>query len=164
VEGWREREFAAKDWQPAVELGDAAAAPWNLERRWSAAVGSAGRVDRIRAALVNTDPLMTALGRPNREQVNTSRASTATTLQALEMTNGSTLAGLLKRGAAELIRSAPPQAGDLVTEVFERAIGRKPTADERRLAEELVGSPARPEGVEDLLWAVTLLPEFQLIF
>jgi hypothetical protein len=47
---------------------------------------------RTRAALANADPLMTALGRPNREQVVTVRTSAATTLQALELENGSTLA------------------------------------------------------------------------
>jgi hypothetical protein len=32
------------------------------------------------------------------------------------------------------------------------------------MARDLVGSPARKEGVEDLLWAMTMLPEFQLIY
>ena len=45
----------------------------------------------VRASLVAADPLMTALGRPNREQVMTLRFSAATTLQALELTNGKTL-------------------------------------------------------------------------
>src|SRR5262249_3120821 len=40
-----------------------------------------------RAALVNADPLLIALGRSNREQVVTERPKTATTLQALELTN-----------------------------------------------------------------------------
>ncbi len=50
---------------------------------------------RIRASMVAADPLMVALGRPNREQVVTTRATTATTLQALELTNGETLAKVL---------------------------------------------------------------------
>ena len=33
-----------------------------------------------------------------------------------------------------------------------------------RLAEEMVGTPVKKEGVEDLLWAMTMLPEFQLIY
>jgi hypothetical protein len=35
--------------------------------------------------------------------------------------------------------------------------------EEYRLAESLVGSPARPDGVADFLWAIAMLPEFQLI-
>ena len=32
------------------------------------------------------------------------------------------------------------------------------------MAKEVVGQPARPAGVEDLLWALAMLPEFQLIY
>jgi hypothetical protein len=118
----------------------------------------------VRAALVDNDPLMTALGRPNREQVVTTRSSTATTLEALEMTNGSTLAGLLERGAQHVVQEWPKSNRELVGAIYERALSRKPTKDELRLAEEMVGSPVKKEGVEDLLWAMTMLPEFQLIY
>src|SRR5205823_11742018 len=53
-----------------------------------------------RAALALADPLTRALGRPNREQVVTERSSVATTLQAVELTNGRTLAAMLAEGAA----------------------------------------------------------------
>jgi hypothetical protein len=33
-----------------------------------------------------------------------------------------------------------------------------------KLACEMIGSPAQPAGVEDFLWALTMLPEFQLIY
>ena len=118
---------------------------------------------QTRAALANNDPLMTALGRPNREQVVTSRASAASTLQALELTNGSTLAAQIKK-AGEKIASGNPSADGLVTTLYRKAYGRNPTGDELALCAELVGQPVRPEGVEDLLWAMTMLPEFQLIF
>ena len=39
-----------------------------------------------------------------------------------------------------------------------------PTRQELQLAEELVGQPVRKEGVEDFLWAMAMLPEFQLIY
>ena len=119
---------------------------------------------QVRAGLVNNDPLMTALGRPNREQVITTRASAATTLQGLEMTNGRTLAELLKRGALEVVERWPKPGRELIVELYQRALGRKPTGDELRLAQEMVGSPLKKEGVEDLLWAMTMLPEFQLIY
>src|SRR5262249_46857745 len=51
-----------------------------------------------RAALVTADPLMRSLGRPNREQVVTTRPDQLTTLQALDLTNGSILADTLNRG------------------------------------------------------------------
>jgi hypothetical protein len=52
----------------------------------------------------------------------------------------------------------------LVVTLYERALARKPTREELRLAEEMVGTPVKKEGVEDLLWAMTMLPEFQLIY
>jgi len=119
---------------------------------------------RVRAALVAADPLMVALARPNREQVVTTRATVATTLQALELTNGETLAEVLRRGAENLLAPPSTAKGGLISSVYERALGRRPTSPERRLARELVGQPAQPAGVEDLLWSVTMLPEFQLIY
>jgi mono/diheme cytochrome c family protein len=129
-----------------------------------------------RAALTVADPLLRALGRPNREQVVTQRLTAATTLQALELTNGQTLASMLGEGAAawasgsrpgEATHAAaapPPAAPALVNAMYEHALGRLPTPVERQAALEMVGSPVRKEGVEDLLWALTMLPEFQLIY
>ena len=39
----------------------------------------------VRATLVDCDPLMRSLGRPNREQVVTTRPDQLTTLQALDL-------------------------------------------------------------------------------
>jgi hypothetical protein len=163
-DGWEGPEFTASDWQSAAELGNLDMAPWQLGRKFVSVMSAAALRGQVRAALVNSDPLLTALGRPNREQVVTSRSCTATTLQALEMTNGATLAGLLERGAAHLLEGLPKSNRDLVVTLYERALARRPTKEELRLAEEMVGTPVKKEGVEDLLWAMTMLPEFQLIY
>ncbi len=52
---------------------------------------------------------------------------------------------------------------DLVARVFEHAMGRTPTAEERRLAESAVAS-ASAAGLTDLLWVLLMSPEFQLIY
>ena len=118
---------------------------------------------RTRAALVNATPLMTALGRPNREQVVTTRADAPTTLQGLELTNGVTLETALRRGAEHLLASGSPTSAQIVDTVFARALGRRATADERRLCLERLGSTPAVDAVEDLLWSVVMLPEFQLV-
>jgi hypothetical protein len=119
----------------------------------------------VRSALVAADPLTVALGRPNREQVITSRASAATTLQALELTNGQVLTGLLHQGAANLVGEAKEKSGrKLAEDLYVKALGRKPTAAELKTAEEILGNPVQKEGVEDLLWAMIMLPEYQLIY
>jgi hypothetical protein len=164
TDGWEKPGDAPKDWVHAVELGDVSMTPWNLAGPFDRALATAAICGEVRSSLVDSNPLMTALSRPNREQVITTRNSTATTLQALELTNGSTLARLLKRGAEKLTKESPASGRDLVVSVFERGLGRKPNAVELRMSEELVGNPSKQDGVEDLLWAMTMLPEFQLIY
>jgi len=155
---------AETGWTNAIKLGDPGMIPWRVTKSYFSTRLASAYPGKIRAALVAADPLMTALGRPNREQVVTTRSSVATTLQALEMTNGETLADILKRGADNLLNDPRMAKKSLVPTVYERALGRKPTEPELQLAKNIVGNPAKPAGVEDLLWAVTMLPEFQLIY
>lgn len=129
----------------------------------AAGVKAASTHKRTRAALVASDPLMTALGRPTREQVITTRATAATTLQALELVNGGTLATLLRRGAIALAGDKPGTS-EIVSRIYRRALGRAPTRAELRLARERLGASPRPDEIEDLLWAVAMLPEFQLLY
>src|SRR5205085_6137705 len=77
-------------------------------------------------SLVNADPLLTALGRSNREQVVTERPKLATTLEALELTNGRTLSAVLKRGAARWLAKGPKSTDELVTRLRseERRVGK----------------------------------------
>ena len=51
---------------------------------------------------------MRALGRPIRDQVYSTRDNQATTLQALELTNGETLTHWLLRGAQTMLGQMPP--------------------------------------------------------
>ena len=118
--------------------------------------------ERVRASLVAATPLQSALGRPNREQVVTSRAAAPTTLQSLELLNGSTLADRLRQ-ASERIAAKHRTPRALVNMLFRRALGRIPTAAERSLALERLGPAPAPAAIEDLLWAILMLPEFQLV-
>jgi len=116
-----------------------------------------------RAALAVADPLLRALGRPNREQVVTQRATVATTLQALELTNGSTLSSSLKQGAKKWAAESGSPSG-IVSRLIESALSRPPTLAELQTALNLLDPRVTPEALEDLLWAVTMLPEFQLVY
>jgi mono/diheme cytochrome c family protein len=148
-----------------VELGGVALAPWKLGESFLELAASVPETEPVaRASLIAADPLMAALGRPNREQVVTVRQGTATTLQALELTNGATLAKQLQAGADKICAGALTEADDLVTKLYGQALSRPPTAGEKAAALAVVGSPVKAEGVQDLLWALAMLPEFQLIF
>ena len=86
----------------------------------------------IRCSLVDCDPLMRSLGRPNREQVVTTRPDQLTTLQALDLANGQILTTTLDRGAANILKANPNTTPDVLTDwVFLRALSRPPTAAER---------------------------------
>lgn len=162
--GWETTSFSGEGWQHAAELGDAKAAPWNAQAALAGAFAGLSFQGNVRAALANADPLTVCLGRPNREQVITVRSSAATTLQALELTNGETLTKVLEGGAAKLIARKSSSANELINDLYRKALGRKPTGPELNLARELVGEPVKKEGVEDLVWSLAMLPEFQLIY
>ena len=118
----------------------------------------------VRASLVNADLLMRSLGRPNREQVVTTRANQLTTLEALDLSNGQILADTLARGAANLLKENPKaSAEERIERIFTRALCRKPTPEEMAAARQILGPTASQESLADLLWAVFMLPEFQLI-
>jgi len=163
AENWNMPEFVEASWRTASELGGVSIAPWKMGKALASAKAALALNGRVRSSLVTADPLTVALGRPNREQVITSRASAATTLQALELTNGRTLTGMIRDGAAKLAASKQTSV-EIVTEFYEKALGRKPTPFEQKLAEQTLGNPVQREGAEDLLWAMIMLPEFQLIY
>ncbi|OWK37488.1 PSD1 and planctomycete cytochrome C domain-containing protein [Fimbriiglobus ruber] len=118
----------------------------------------------VRATLVHCDDLMRSLGRPNREQVVTTRPAQLTTLQALDLLNGTTLTTTLAAGGAHILKANPKATPDQVTEwLFVRTLGRPPQPAERSAAHALLGDKPTAEGVADLLGAIVMLPEFQLV-
>jgi hypothetical protein len=149
---------------PPITRKDFANEPVELAAPFWTAETTAAQPGHIRASLVAADPLMTALDRPNREQVMTVRSTAATTLQALELTNGATLDGRLKKMAQKLAPDAAKDPAGWVTGIFRHSLSRDPTPDELRFAREVLGAEkVTPAGVADFLWAVTQLPEFQFI-
>ena len=116
-----------------------------------------------RASLVKNDGFLTALGRPNRENVLTFRSTEANLLQALEVTNGDRFNNTLEFGASRWVEEYTTSE-ELITDVYVKSLGRTPSEDEVEIAMKIVGPKPVKEGVEDFLWAVMLLPEFQLIY
>ena len=124
---------------------------------------ASGPLPMVRAALVKGTALMAALGRPNRDQVVTSRPSDLTTLEAIQLANEQSLADEFARGGAAILKKHGPGADSLLQFMFAAALCRPPTADEAAAAREILGTAPTKESVADCLWAVVMLPEFQLI-
>jgi len=66
-----------------------------------------GAAKYVREWQVKSSPLTRALGRPIRDQVMTERVNNPTTLEALEVVNGSTMATALWRGARRMMGVLP---------------------------------------------------------
>ncbi|HUQ65383.1 MAG TPA: DUF1549 domain-containing protein [Flavitalea sp.] len=116
-----------------------------------------------RASLVVNNGFLTALGRPNRETVTTGRESQANLLQALELTNGVRFNAALKKGA-ERWKKNYPVTDQLIAEIYKKSLNREPQAGEFKIARQTLGNDPTADAVADLLWALMLLPEFQLIY
>ena len=118
----------------------------------------------VRASLVACDLLMRSLGRPNREQVVTTRPAELSTLQALDLSNGEILAGILDSGARSLLEANPERsAQEWIDWLALEAFQRHAEPAERALAVEVLGPEPSVEGLADLLWIVLMTPEFQMI-
>src|SRR6478609_9550350 len=90
-----------------------------------------GPIRPVRAALVKSDALMRALGRPNRDQIVSMRPSELTTLEAISLANGETLAATIEKGAAKWQPASGESVGNLVNRFYLTALSRPPTSDEQ---------------------------------
>ena len=117
----------------------------------------------VRAALLKNDFLMRALGRPHREQIVSVRPNELNTLEAIDLNNGQLLATRLEQGASRILAKTWPNSDALTQWLYQFALARNPTPAELGLAREVLGEKPTGQGVQDLLWAVLMLPEFQLV-
>ena len=70
---------------------------------------------------------------------------------------------MIKDGAAILAAEGGGQQ-HLARRVFRAALGRPPNQAESAMLAELIRGDNAAELVEDVLWTVTMLPEFQLVY
>lgn len=152
------------DWKDAVPVDNpgiwsARVAPEVLAILSQAATGS---VRMVRASLVKSDALMRALGRPNRDQIVSMRPNDLTTLEAIDLANGQTLADDLEKGARSILskRETSQQIG---VWLYKAAFAREPSKDEAGVIASVLGDQPKEQTVQDLLWAILMQPEFQLI-
>jgi len=117
----------------------------------------------VRASLLKNDFLMRALGRPHREQIVSVRPAELSTLEAIDLSNGQLLATRLEQGASRILTKSWPNSGALTQWLYQFALARGPTPAELTFAREVLGEKPTSQGVQDLLWAVLMLPEFQLV-
>jgi mono/diheme cytochrome c family protein len=118
----------------------------------------------VRASLVESTLLMRSLGRPEREHVVVSRPAEMTTLEAIEMSNGQPLSELIRQAAEQLLKDHPKwTAQDMQQYLFQAALARSPSANELAKLQKIADATELTSGIEDTLWCILMLPEFQII-
>ncbi|MDB6170730.1 MAG: beta-hexosaminidase [Chthoniobacteraceae bacterium] len=147
--GWEKPGFDDSAWPSAQVLGPEGL-PWIGMRNYL--LNEEAGI--VRASMVSNDAFQNILGRPIRDQVNMSRATQATLLQALTFANGRAFTNALDR-AGRKWTDRFPDPGQRLEAIYHAALLRAPREDEREFAS---AAPA------DLLWSIVLLPEFQLIY
>lgn len=155
----------AGEWEPVVIVPTVAA--------WTATLNSGGKhlllqsinndLRMTRASLLKSDFLMRSLGRPMREQIVSMRPSEVTTLEAVDLTNGSTLADYLAAGANRLADQYRDDRSGLIDFLMRFALSREPDPNERTLLEDALSVSPAPQEIEDVLWSIFMMPEFMLI-
>ncbi|MES2467167.1 MAG: DUF1549 domain-containing protein [Verrucomicrobiota bacterium] len=152
------------DWKPAVEVNGAAWQRINDSLQGLLMENANGGGPMVRASLMKSDFLMRALGRPNREQIVSMRPNDLTTLEAMDLNNGQILTTRLEAGARAILqKQAGAGSAALVSWLYAFAYSRTPSPAELALATEALGSPPTSAGLQDLLWALLVQPEFQMV-
>lgn len=157
-------KVAPKDWRKsALVNGQGTWAAVNGKLATGLSGAQAASKLMVRASLVKNNFLMRSLGRPHREQIVTVRPDELTTLEALDLSNGEILAITLTRGAKNLLGQRWDSPDAFVTWLFRAALCREPSAAERSVLVASLGATLTEQGIEDVLWSVVMLPEFQLV-
>lgn len=125
--------------------------------------GLSGNDLMIRASLVKSDFLMRSLGRPNRDQIVSVRPAEMTTLEAIDLSIGETLDVYLRRGAERLVQRDWDSPEALVRWLFQHGLTRDPSTEELGILVAELSDRFDADAVADLLWAVVMLPEFQIV-
>jgi len=124
---------------------------------------NSGALPMVRASLLKNNALMRSLGRPMREQIVSMRPTELTTLEAIDLANEAELSKAFAAGAAKLVVRFEGDSKRLVDFLYQYALSRNPTAGEQQLLTASMGSQPTTEVVQDVLWAIFMLPEFWLI-
>jgi len=157
-------KIAEMTWEKAVPLPSG---PWSAtidpQVGKSLAAASAFSPMMVRASLLKSDFLMRSLGRPNRDQIVTSRPNELTTLEAIDLSNDATLAKALETGTAKFLADHGDSPDHLAEQLYLTTLTRLPTDEERTVLREILGEKPDAQTVADLTWAILMMPEYLLV-
>lgn len=162
---WRTLAFQDTGWKKAWKAGSFEKSYWGGLLEFTFERDSI-RMPFVRAALVRQDEFMKALGRPVRENVTTQRNQESTLLQSLLLTNSHFFHEAIERGAKEYLDQWGDQVETLIEQLYLSALGRQPSKKERTILRKALTDKTYEQkwaALQDIIWTLVLLPEFQLI-
>lgn len=154
------RKMTAEQFADAVS--SAISPMYTLDRLKYTPSAETHHLSYARASLVENDDFLSAMGRPSRDNVVSVRENQSNLLQAMELTNGIKLNETLQKGARSWLKQYS-NSEQIISNVYLRTLGRQPSQKELQIAKKMFGTHPEESTVQDFLWAVILLPEFQLI-
>lgn len=161
--GWKAPDFDDRGWGSVRSFGNS-----RESGRWGQLLNFTHNLENqlefSRASLVANDDFLKAMGRPTRENIVTNRQTEATLLQALELTNGEKLNEVIARGANRWVKEYDQAEDEMIEQLYLTAYGRAPKEKEVQVARQRLSPDPGEEEMEDLLWAIVMNPEFQLIY
>ncbi|MFK7981075.1 MAG: DUF1549 domain-containing protein [Saprospiraceae bacterium] len=161
TDDWKNLAYPTDDWEK-VARKNAADSYWGKLPEFAYEKQSSKK-ENVRAALVKLDPFMKTLGRPTRENVATTRDANATLLQAMMLTNNDFLYQNIQAGASKLLAQNQSDIILTMNQFYKNTLGRLPTQQERNLIKRQLEDTNKEEVMEDLIWSVLALPEFQFL-
>ena len=84
-------------------------------------------------------------------------------LQGLTLSNNEFLHDAIGKAANYWLNNHPTAKDPIIESLYMYALGRSPSTDEQKLLDTIIGESLTHEKMEDLIWAILLLPEFQFI-
>jgi hypothetical protein len=163
----RNGKFAKEpdNWQPVVLVVNpevwSSRVSSSLSAILSVATQSAGKM--VRASLLKNDFLMRSRGRPNRDQIVSMRPTDVSTLEAIDLSNGQVLADAITRGSQKLSARSWESPAEFVRWLFRFALSREPSPEELASLQDSLGEKLTQQSIEDVLWSVIMLPEFEFV-
>ncbi len=153
------------DWKPAVPVSNPEVWASRLDPEFRSMLATGGKSAglMVRASLVKSDFLMRSLGRPNRDQIVSVRPADLTTLEAIDLSNGQILAEILTRGSKKLLARKWQSSEEFARWAYHYALSREPSTEELTVLKEALGEKLTEQGIQDVLWSVIMLPEFQMV-
>ncbi len=161
TDDWTDLNFELSDWKDVSRRG-AGNSYWGKLYDFAYERGTED-IPFVRASLVKQDPFLKSLGRPSRENVATTRESDANLLQAMMLSNNQFLYQNIEEGTNKLLADSDQDMETMVRQLYQNILGRQPSQKEQKMIlAELDKGPVET-GIQDLIWSIILLPEFQFI-